>query len=765
MRLRAPALTAPQRARGSRTMAPTPATWTKSNTPPSWRANWAKGKKPGPGQEGAVTEAASMLQLLTPRRVAVLGASDNPVKAGGRPIAYMRRYGFQGDIYPVNPRRTEVQGLPCYASLADLPQAPDLVVISLAGSQVDAALAQCIAAGARCAVIYASGFAELGAAGLAAQQALMRRASAAGLRLIGPNTQGVANFQTGAVLNFSTMINECAPQDGAIAIVSQSGAGAGILYGGLRRQGLGVRYMVATGNEAGVKVARAVRGLLEDPSLPLILMYAEAWRDPGLLAEAATLSARRDVPILAVKAARTPAGQATASSHTGALASEDALAEAFLRQHNIVRVRDFDELVEYAQLFERRERPRGRKLVALSNSGATCVLAADAIEQNDMLSAEFTPSHAQALRAVLPAYVAVRNPIDMTTALLGQPGIYGDALRTVADSGAAHGVFVGFPVGGEGYDMSYFARQTMDFVAATGLQVAVGAVQDGVARAFRTCGLPVFGSEFRASRGLALLASDEEGRAALRAGAESAGCAGAAAGLPVTGAAGGAAWDEPASLVSRHRSDVVGCAQPSERSARRIAQPIPSVLASDATPRCASMASADRQMIGDATLEAPALDSDVPVPDGAILPLDSLAGEWMSREDIVHLPSLRNQWGQAHVNADLSSLSWLAMPPFSGGDPTGSLRVNGAPLAATAFRWSAWGVQRKHDTPDLSVETEVRFGFRERNVNWRIRVHNNSAQPQSVVLEQELLAMMAQSTVHWGWTYGTPWNHAHHHNF
>src|SRR6218665_3446782 len=496
-----------------------------------------------------------MLQLLTPRRVAVLGASENPVKAGVRPIAYMRRYGFQGDIYPVNPRRTEVQGLPCYASLDALPQAPDLVVISLAGSQVDSALAQCRAAGARCAVIYSSGFAEMGAAGLAAQQALGRR-----------------------------------------------GAGAGILYGGLRRQGLGVRYMVATGNEADVNVASAVRGLLEDPSLRLILMYAEALRDTGLLAEAAALSARRDVPILAVKAARTQAGQATASSHTGALASEDALAEAFLRQHNIVRVRDFDELVEYAQLFERRERPRGRKLVAISNSGATCVLAADAIEQNDMLSAEFTPSHAQALRAVLPDYVAVRNPIDMTTALLGQPGIYGDALRTVADSGAAHGVFVGFPVGGEGYDMSYFARQTMDFVAATGLPVAVGAVQDGGARAFRTCGLPVFGSEFRAIRGLALLAGYEEGRAALRAGAESAGCAGAAAALPVTGAAGGAAWDEPASLVSRHGSDVVGCAQPSERSARRIAQPIPSVLASDATPRWAPMASADRQMIGDATL-------------------------------------------------------------------------------------------------------------------------------------------------------------------
>lgn len=485
------------------------------------------------------TSTPDLLELLTPRRVAVLGASESPIKAGGRPIAYMRRHGFQGDIYPVNPKRAEVQGLPSYPDLRDLPQAPDLVIISLAGSGVDDAVAQCIEVGARGAVIYSSGFAELGEEGLRAQRALVQRAREAGLRLIGPNTQGVANFQTGAILSFSTMINECPPQDGSIAIVSQSGAGAAIVYGGLRRQGLGVRYMVATGNEADVNVAGTVRGLLEDPSLRLILMYAESFRDPGLLAEAAALSAERDVPILAVKAGCTRAGQLTASSHTGAMASEDALADAFLRQRNIIRLRDFDELVEYAQLFERRERPKGRKVVAISNSGATCVLAADATEQNGLVLSEFEQGDARALRAVLPQYVAARNPIDMTTALLGQPAIYGDALRTVAASGAAQGIFVGFPIGGEGYDMPYFAQQTADFVETTGVPVVVSAVQDWVAAAFRTRGVPVFNSEFRAVRGLALLAAYEEGRAEAQPAA-------LCAGMP---AAQGAAWDEPASLA------------------------------------------------------------------------------------------------------------------------------------------------------------------------------------------------------------------------
>ena len=463
----------------------------------------------------ASANGRDLLPLLSPRSVAVLGASDNAVKAGGRPIDYMRRHGFAGAIYPVNPNRATIQGLTAYPSLDALPAAPDLVVISVPGSEVEQAIDQCLAIGARGAVIYSSGFAEMGEAGAAQQRRLVERARAGGLRLFGPNTQGLANFASGAIAHFSTMINEEPGKDGPVAIVSQSGAGSAIVYGGLRRKGIGVRYMVATGNEADVSAAEVVRAVLHDEQVRVVLLYIESLRDPQVLAQAARLAHERDVPILAVKAGRTQAGQLTASSHTGALAGEDALADAFLRRHGIVRVADFRELAEYCQVFVGGQRPRGDGVVAISNSGATCVLAADAAEDEGLRLVEFDAGGTEALRAVLPSYVSARNPIDMTTALLGQPQIFGRTLDAVAERGAADMIHVGFPIGGEGYDFDDFSAQTGRFASASGVPVVVSANQEWVAQAFRQHGVPVFDSERAAMRALGLLSRYVQGRAAV----------------------------------------------------------------------------------------------------------------------------------------------------------------------------------------------------------------------------------------------------------
>ncbi|MBB1630884.1 acetate--CoA ligase family protein [Cupriavidus sp. UME77] len=452
----------------------------------------------------------NILELLAPRSVAILGASDNPIKAGGRPIDYLRRYGFAGRVYPVNPKRAQIQGLQAYPELAALPDAPDVVVVSVAGQEVEQAIDQCLAINARAAVIYSSGFAELGDAGAAQQRRLVERARAGGLRLFGPNTQGVANFRDGAILHFSTMINEEAGQDGPVAIVSQSGAGSSIVYGGLRRKGIGVRYMVATGNEADITASEVLRAVAADPDIRVLLLYIESLKDPAVLAQAARVAHQRDIPILAVKAGRTQAGQLTASSHTGALAGEDALADAFLRQHGIQRVADFRELVEYSQVFIGGQRPRGRKVVAISNSGATCVLAADAAEDQGLALCQFEGDGQAALKAVLPSFVSARNPIDMTTALLGQPHIYGQTLEVVAAQRQADMIYVGFPIGGEGYDFAGFSAQTGRFASASGVPVAVSANQEWVAQAFRAQGVPVFDSERAAMRALGMLARHVE---------------------------------------------------------------------------------------------------------------------------------------------------------------------------------------------------------------------------------------------------------------
>ncbi|MEV4509927.1 laminin G domain-containing protein [Dactylosporangium sp. NPDC049525] len=148
-----------------------------------------------------------------------------------------------------------------------------------------------------------------------------------------------------------------------------------------------------------------------------------------------------------------------------------------------------------------------------------------------------------------------------------------------------------------------------------------------------------------------------------------------------------------------------------------------------------------------------------------IPPLDDLIGDWLDRGALAHLPSLRNQWGQAHVNDDLTSLSWLAMPPYSGGYHTGVLRVDGRAVRADRLRWAPWGVRRAGAASGLTVETDTRLGYEQHAVHWRTRLVNRSAEPVTVTVEQELHAPIADSPVDWGWLYGTPWSAGHHHDY
>src|SRR5688572_17060036 len=260
---------------------------------------------------------------LQPRSIAVIGASENPHKIGGRPIAYLQRFGYRGRVYPINPNRDEIQGHRAYSSIASLPEAPDLAIIAVPGMAAVQAVEACAAKGVRIGVIMTSGFGETGAEGRAAQDRMVETARAAGMRLVGPNTEGIANFSLGGVASFATMFNEVAPQDGPIGIVSQSGAMSVVPYALLRERGIGVRHSHATGNESDLTVADFALAVAQDPEIKLLLLYMEAILDPDMLVEAARVARERDLPIVAVKAGRSATGQAAASSHTGALATED----------------------------------------------------------------------------------------------------------------------------------------------------------------------------------------------------------------------------------------------------------------------------------------------------------------------------------------------------------------------------------------------------------------------------------------------------------
>jgi acyl-CoA synthetase (NDP forming) len=444
---------------------------------------------------------------LDPRSVAVIGASENIHKIGGRPIHYMQKYGFRGRIYPINPAREEVQGLRSYASLDALPEAPDLAMVIVGGEKAVEAVAQCAARGVKSTVVVASGFGETNEEGRAVQRAMVETARAAGMRLYGPNTQGLANFGTGAIAGFSTMFVEVPPADGPVGIVSQSGGMCAMAYGLLRGRGLGVRHVHATGNEADITVADLAWAVAHDPDVKLLLLYLETIADPMLLARTAAYARERDLPIIAVKAGRSASGQKAAASHTGSLANEDRTVDAFFRRHGIWRVRDPHAQALAAEAYLKGWRPEGRRLVIISNSGASCVMGADASEDFALPLAELAPATRADVAARLPGFATAVNPIDITAALLSNSGLFGDVLPAVARDPAADLFFVNIPVAGAGYDVEAFARDTAAFARDTGKPVVVAAWQDSVAAPFRAQGIPTYANENDALGTLAQLAS------------------------------------------------------------------------------------------------------------------------------------------------------------------------------------------------------------------------------------------------------------------
>lgn len=447
---------------------------------------------------------AALRRALAPRSIAVIGASDNAHKIGGRPIAYLSRFGYQGKVFPINPARAEVQGLRSYQGLQDLPEVPDVAIIAVPGDLAVQAVDECASAGVSVGIIMSSGFGEVHEQGKQQERAMRERARAAGMRLVGPNSQGLANFGTGAVLSFSTMFTEVQPADGPIGIVSQSGAMAVIPYGLLRERGLGVRHSHATGNDCDVTVCELAAVVAEDPELKLLLLYLEGIPDPWNLAEAARVARERDLPIVVLKSGRTAAGQVAAQSHTGALANEDRTVDAFLREHGILRADSMADLVNSAPLYLQGWRPRGRRLVAISNSGAVCVLTADAATQAGMPLEPLQESTQDALRGILPGFATVRNPVDITAALLTNSGLFGGILPPISRDPAADAFLIGIAVAGAGYDVDAFSRDAANFAAETGKPLVMAAPQKSIAGQFKKHGLVVFPTEGEAVHALGL---------------------------------------------------------------------------------------------------------------------------------------------------------------------------------------------------------------------------------------------------------------------
>jgi acyl-CoA synthetase (NDP forming) len=356
---------------------------------------------------------AGLTPLLAPRSIAILGASNDATRIGGRPLAYMKAAGFKGALYPVNPNRPEVQNVKAYPSVAALPDTPELAIVAVPAEIAVQAVEELGARGVKAALVFTAGFAEVDTAGEAAQARMVAIARSFGMRILGPNCLGVFNGRTGYYATFSSSFDSGWPVPGRIGIASQSGAYGTHLYTLARNRGIGASLCIMTGNEADVTVGECIGWLAENPEVDVIAVYAEGIREaPGLIAAFETARAARK-PIVMMKVGRSALGTAAAKSHTASIAGNDAVTEAVMNEFGVVRARTSEEMLDIAQTATRRIYPARNTLGMMTVSGGAGVLVSDVAEQVGLTMPEM-PAAAQAKLRGLVSFCSPRNPVDAT---------------------------------------------------------------------------------------------------------------------------------------------------------------------------------------------------------------------------------------------------------------------------------------------------------------------------------------------------------------
>ncbi|WP_342737269.1 acetate--CoA ligase family protein [Bradyrhizobium sp. B117] len=372
-------------------------------------------------------------RLIRPRSVAIIGASADPTKTSGRPVAYLQKHGFAGDIYPVNPKVAEIGGLACYPDVASLPDVPDVGIVLLGAERAHIAVRELSERGTAAAIVLASGFTEMGAEGAARQQQLMQAAGS--MRLLGPNTIGLVNLTDNIVLSASGALAMDRFPSGPIGLVSQSGGILGALLSRAAARGIGLSKLVSTSNEADLELADFIDFLAGDNATTVVALYIEAIRNPARFREAVLKAQRAGKPIVAFKIGRSEAGAKAAISHTGALAGSDRMYDALFRQLGVIRARTFEDLLDIPALLVAGRALRGRRVAILTSTGGAGTIVSDSLGVAGFTTPAPDAETAAQLRALQSGSHAAldRNPIDVTLAGL-QPDLLRAAIKILLAS-------------------------------------------------------------------------------------------------------------------------------------------------------------------------------------------------------------------------------------------------------------------------------------------------------------------------------------------
>lgn len=373
-------------------------------------------------------------RLLRPKSVAVIGASDRHGALGCTLLNNLVQYKFDGAIYPVNPKRDELQGLKVYHTVNDLPQGVDCAVLAIPRPFVIETVRDLAKNGCGAVVIYAAGFSEAGEEGAKDQAELARIAEEYGIVIEGPNCLGCTNYVEGIPLTFvETNMKQPGPGQRAVGIASQSGALAAVLATTLHPRGCYVSTSVSTGNEAASGVEDYVEWLVDDPATHVIAMYVENFRRPAAFLAAARRARAAGKPIVLLHPGKSAKAQESAATHTGAMAGDYALMKAKLTREGVIFADTLEELADIASIAVTCKSLPGANMAVLGESGALRGLAFDIADEIGLDLVDLNDENSPKIRAVLPDFVPVSNPTDITAIGLSEPVIYTNLLRALLE--------------------------------------------------------------------------------------------------------------------------------------------------------------------------------------------------------------------------------------------------------------------------------------------------------------------------------------------
>ncbi|WP_116382014.1 acetate--CoA ligase family protein [Cupriavidus taiwanensis] len=449
----------------------------------------------------AAPSSLPLSSLLEPASIAIIGASRDTSRIGGVALDHLRRLGYRGAVYPVNPRYAEIGALPCYPDIESVPRTPDVAVLALGADEVLPQLRRCHAVGIRAAILYASGFAEAGEAGVARQAELSAFARDSGMAIAGPNCMGLANLTTRAVTAFATTFRAFPPQDGPghVSLLTQSGNVCAIVYATGRQMDVGFHQFINTGNEACLDYADYLDYLAGDAQTGTVVGYVEGLRNGPRFIDAAARLRAAGKPLILLKAGESEAGSSATQSHTAVLAGNQAIYRAAFAQLGAMQARDPAHLTDLAYLAGFHQRGAGGRVVVASVSGAMGALSADLLSAAGLAVPPLDPALQQRLQAAVPEIGGVANPVDMTGNLFNREGLAYTVLDHLAADPGTDVIFLYATA----YLLDRVAGELIDVAGRTSRLIVVATTGEPASRArLAAAGIALFPDVARAAQAL-----------------------------------------------------------------------------------------------------------------------------------------------------------------------------------------------------------------------------------------------------------------------